>query len=120
MCSSDLTAGGSSVGATGGDGASITDGTAAFTTNSGTDNLYNFSVGGTSGIGILKKTGSWVLKLQLDALETQGLGKTISNPKLFTLDNQVASITQGEQIPLSSLFYIYRVQYLTTSFTAFH
>ena len=95
------TAGGSSVGAASGDGASITDGTAAFTTNSGTDNLYNFSVGGTSGIGILKKTGSWVLKLQLDALETQGLGKTISNPKLFTLDNQVASITQGEQIPLS-------------------
>ena len=37
----------------------------------------------------------------MDALETQGLGKTISNPKLFTLDNQVASITQGEQIPLS-------------------
>ena len=95
------TAGGSSVGAASGDGASITDGTAAFTTNSGTDNLYNFSVGGTSGIGILKRTGSWVLKLQLDALETQGLGKTISNPKLFTLDNQVASITQGEQIPLS-------------------
>ena len=95
------TAGGSSVGAASGDGASITDGTAAFTTNAGTDNLYNFSVGGTSGIGILKKTGSWVLKLQLDALETQGLGKTISNPKLFTLDNQVASITQGEQIPLS-------------------
>ena len=95
------TAGGSSVGAASGDGASITDGTAAFTTNAGTDNLYNFSVGGTSGIGILKRTGSWVLKLQLDALETQGLGKTISNPKLFTLDNQVASITQGEQIPLS-------------------
>ena len=28
----------------------------------------------------------------------EGLGKTISNPKLFTLDNQVASITQGVQI----------------------
>ena len=96
------TQGGSSIGAASGDGASITDGTAAFTTNSGgTDNLFNFSVGGTSGIGILRKTGSAVLKLQLDALETQGLGKTISNPKLFTLDNQVASITQGEQIPLS-------------------
>ena len=41
------------------------------------------------------------LKFQLDALETEGLGKTISNPKLFTLDNQVASITQGEQIAIS-------------------
>ena len=29
------------------------------------------------------------------------MGKTISNPKLFTLDNQgTASITQGEQIPV--------------------
>ena len=42
-----------------------------------------------------------MLKFQLDALETEGLGKTISNPKLFTLDNQVASITQGEQIAIS-------------------
>ena len=24
-----------------------------------------------------------------------GLGKTISNPKVFTLDNQVATVTQG-------------------------
>ena len=27
-----------------------------------------------------------------------GKGKTISNPKVFTLDNQVATITQGEEI----------------------
>ena len=93
--------GGSSVGATSGDGASITESTAAFTNSGGTDNLFNFSTGGTSGIGILRKTGSAVLKLQLDALETEGLSKTISNPKLFTLDNQVASITQGEQIAIS-------------------
>ena len=32
----------------------------------------------------------------------QGLGKTISNPKVFTLDNQVATITQGEEIPYFS------------------
>ena len=79
----------------------IGDGTAAFTSPAGTDNIFNFSGGGTSGIGILRKTGSAVLKFQLDALETEGLGKTISNPKLFTLDNQVASITQGEQIAIS-------------------
>lgn len=30
-----------------------------------------------------------------------GLGRTVSNPKLFTLDNQTASIKQGEQIPVS-------------------
>ena len=28
-----------------------------------------------------------------------GLGKTISNPKVFTLDNQSATVTQGEEIP---------------------
>jgi len=95
------TQGNSSIGAPQGEGATITDSTAAFSNQSGTDNLFNFSAGGTSGIGILRKTGSAVLKFQLDALETEGLGKTISNPKLFTLDNQKASITQGEQIPLS-------------------
>ena len=44
---------------------------------------------------------SSVLKVQIEALETRGLGKTISNPKLFTLDNQVASIIQGVQIPVA-------------------
>ena len=69
----------------------MSDSTAAFTTSAGTDNLFNFgTAGATSGIGILKKTGSAVLKFELDALETQGLGKTISNPKLFTLDNQTS------------------------------
>ena len=30
------------------------------------------------------------------------MGKTISNPKIFTLDNQLATITQGEEIPYQS------------------
>ena len=34
-------------------------------------------------------------------MESRGLGKTISNPKLFTLDNQVASIKQGIQLPVA-------------------
>jgi len=96
------TIGGSSVGAASGTGAAISDSTGAFTSGAGTDNLFSFgAAGATSGIGILKKTGSAVLKLELDALESEGLGKTISNPKLFTLDNQTASIKQGEQIPVS-------------------
>jgi len=68
----------------GGDG-SITDFTAA-------------AAGATSGIGILKRTGTAVLKAEIQALETLGLGKTISNPKVFTLDNQIATIKQGEEI----------------------
>ena len=96
------TIGGSSVGAADGPGAALSDSTAAFTNAAGGDNLFSFgTAGATSGIGILRKTGSAVLKIELDALETQGLGKTVSNPKLFTLDNQTASIKQGEQIPVS-------------------
>ena len=68
-----------------------------------TDSLTDFSAAGaTSGIGILKKTGSAVLKAEITALEIEGLGKTISNPKVFTLDNQVATITQGEEITYAS------------------
>jgi type IV pilus assembly protein PilQ len=65
-----------------------------------TDSLSNFAAtGATSGIGILKRTGSGVLKAEITALESMGLGKTISNPKVFTLDNQTATVTQGEEIP---------------------
>ena len=32
----------------------------------------------------------------------EGLGKTISNPKIFTIDNQLATITQGEQIAVTT------------------
>ena len=64
-----------------------------------TDGLTDFAAAGaTSGIGILRQTGSAVLKAEITALELLGKGKTISNPKVFTLDNQVATITQGEEI----------------------
>jgi len=63
------------------------------------DALSNFAaIGATSGIGIIRQTGSAVLKAEITALESLGMGKTISNPKVFTLDNQVATIKQGEEI----------------------
>ena len=65
-----------------------------------TDSITNFPVtGATSGIGLLRRTTTGVLKAEITALEAIGLGKTISNPKIFTLDNQTATITQGEEIP---------------------
>ena len=89
-----------SIGETEGDGGAITSETAAI--GGAIDNIFQSNAVGasTSGIGILRRTGSAVLKLQLDALQTEGLSKTISNPKLFSLDNQTASITQGVQIQL--------------------
>ena len=93
------TQGGSSIGNAGGSSAAIGDSTGGFTSGAGTDNLLNLgSAASTAGIGILRRTGSAVLKLELDALENEGLSKTVSNPKLFTLDNQQASINQGETI----------------------
>ena len=65
----------------------------------GSNVISNFpAIGATSGIGILRLTGSAVLKAEITALESLGLGKIISNPKVFTLDNQVATVTQGEEV----------------------
>ena len=98
------TVGGTTVIAPSGSGADISAGTAAGSTagSGAADSLFNFNaIGATSGIGILRKTGTAVLKFQIEALEKQGFGKIISNPKLFTLDNHTASITQGVQIPVA-------------------
>ena len=89
-------------GITGSDGSTgaggIVDATAGIGSTS--DQLTNFGVtGATSGIGILRQTGSAVLKAEITALEKFGMAKTISNPKIFTLDNQSATVTQGEEIP---------------------
>jgi type IV pilus assembly protein PilQ len=64
------------------------------------DSITSFAAtGASSGIGILRQTGSAALKVEITALESLGMGKTISNPKVFTLDNQLATVTQGEEIP---------------------
>ena len=46
--------------------------------------------------------GSSVLKVEIQALEMQGLGKIFQIQK-FSLNNRVAIITQGEEIPYSLL-----------------
>ena len=83
-------------------GGNMTDGAITPTTGTmagGDGQISDFgAVGATSGIGILKRTGSAVLKAEIQALEKLGLSKIISNPKVFTLDNQVANIKQGEEI----------------------
>jgi len=45
----------------------------------------------------------FALGLRIDALETTGDAKTISNPRIVTLDNEEAVITQGEQIPYQTV-----------------
>jgi type IV pilus assembly protein PilQ len=57
------------------------------------------------GLGFIGGIGSSgdQLKVELTALESQGLTKVISNPKIFTLDNQEATIFQGDEIPYETV-----------------
>jgi len=57
--------------------------------------------GATGGIGILVNSDSDTLKVALNAMEEDKLSKTLSNPKIFTLDTETASISQGSEQPVS-------------------
>lgn len=60
--------------------------------------IFNFPVAGaTSGLGILRSVGATVLKLELTALQKEGATTILSNPKVFTINNQKATITQGDE-----------------------
>ena len=82
----------------------ITSGGNAATTSAGitlgaaAGTISNQGISGTSGIGILKQIGARALKVEIEALESLGLSKTLSQPSIFTLNNQEATITQGTQI----------------------
>ncbi len=89
------TGGGSSVLAADGGGAEISNNTTV-----GQDQLFDLPARApTSGIGFLRRTGTAVLKVELEAMENLKLVKIVSNPKIFALDNQTATIKQGEAIP---------------------
>lgn len=48
--------------------------------------------------GVLLSGPSSALKVELAAMEKLGLSKVVSNPRVFTMDNEEASITDGTQI----------------------
>lgn len=63
------------------------------------------SAGTTGALGFLFGTAGsnpLLLDLRLTAGESQGLVKTISRPRITTLDNKEAKIQQGESIPFST------------------
>jgi len=59
--------------------------------------------GGVLGIYIGSVADSLNLDIVLSALESQGKGKVISNPKIVTTDNKPAIIKQGQQIPYQTV-----------------
>lgn len=61
------------------------------------------SSGGAVGFNFGSAGGAAQLNLRLTALETKGLLKTVSAPKVTTLDNREAVIGQGVSIPFSQV-----------------
>jgi type IV pilus assembly protein PilQ len=63
------------------------------------------AVGAAGGLGIFigGLADSLMLDVQLSALEAQGKGKVISNPKVLASHNQTAKISQGTQIPYQTI-----------------
>jgi type IV pilus assembly protein PilQ len=59
--------------------------------------------GGTLGIFIGSVTDSFMLDIQLSALESDGKGRILSSPKVITSDNKKATITQGKSIPYQTV-----------------
>ena len=55
--------------------------------------------GALGGIGFILGTTATNLKIELSASEKDGITKVLSNPRVFTLDNEEAVIIQGEEIP---------------------
>ena len=58
--------------------------------------------GGVVGINFGSINNTLNLDLRLSALESQGWGKVVSSPKIITLDNKLASISQGISIPFET------------------
>jgi type IV pilus assembly protein PilQ len=81
--------------------------------NAGTAEVPEFAVnlpaavgtgsGGALGFIFGSAGGAVALNLRISALENQGTVKTISAPKVTTLDNNTAKISQGVSIPFSQV-----------------
>lgn len=82
-----------------GDGGDVQFGTSA---QSALGTATSFLVDGSSGLGIIRDIGTGKLKLEIDALESEGDSKTLSNPKLFTISGKNAIITQGTKFGVNT------------------
>ena len=73
--------------------------TAADTDSYNQDRITDFSIANpTLGLGIIADIGFAQIKGEIFTMQSEGLTKTIDNPKVFVLDNQEAKITSGTQI----------------------
>ncbi len=90
-------------------GSGLATGTGANNSGTGENSLALGSASGSvsnlliqnafGGIGLLLNPGRVSLKLELNALEKEGVTNILSNPRIFTLDNEEALISQGVSVP---------------------
>lgn len=52
---------------------------------------------------LIGKVGSYLLQLELSAMQTEGRGEIISSPRVITSDQKQASIKMGKQIPYKTV-----------------
>ena len=64
--------------------------------------ITNYGVSGGGAVGLILQASATALKFELSAAEEDGISKTISNPRVFTLDNEEAVIIQGDKVPVES------------------
>jgi type IV pilus assembly protein PilQ len=66
--------------------------------------MVNLPVAAPSGAVnlLVGKLGSYLLQLELSAMQTEGKGEIISSPRLITSDQNTATIKQGVEIPYQS------------------
>jgi type IV pilus assembly protein PilQ len=63
--------------------------------------MVNLPVTAPSGVAsfLLGKVGSYLLQLELSAMQTEGRGEIISSPRVITSDQHKATIKVGQEIP---------------------
>jgi len=67
--------------------------------------MVNLPVASPSGAVnlLVGKLGSYLLQLELSAMQTEGKGEIISSPRVITSDQNTATIKQGVEIPYQSV-----------------
>jgi type IV pilus assembly protein PilQ len=63
----------------------------------------NLPSGGLGGVVFNLARGTRDLRIELQAMQAEGLSKVVNNPKLFILDNKQAIITDGTEIPYQTV-----------------
>lgn len=84
-------------------GGSVTSASAATLAAGTSGNIASSTItNAAGGIAATFGGGNTTLRLELQAMQSENLVKIVSNPKLFIIDNEQATITDGTEVPYTS------------------